>query len=206
MALEKVPTTYYAKIMNSDQNPWKINKSKRIYDNPWIGLTEHQVIDPSGANGIYSVVEFKNLAIGIIPLDYELNTWIVGQFRFPINRYSWEIPEGGGDPLVDPRESALKELREETGLRAATLEPILEMDLSNSATDERAIIFVARDLTEGLSEPEPTEQLTIRKLPFEELFQMVLRGEITDSLTVAGVLKLKILLDSDALNHASAPA
>src|ERR1700757_758785 len=98
-------------------NPWTILGEKKVYDNKWIGITEYDVINPNGGKGIYGKVHFKNLAIGILPLDEELNTWLVGQYRFTLNAFSWEIPEGGG-AAEDPLGSASRELLEETGLVA----------------------------------------------------------------------------------------
>ncbi|MEQ9261967.1 MAG: NUDIX hydrolase [Owenweeksia sp.] len=174
---------------------WKELDRTVKYSNPWIEVTESNVINPNGGKGIYGVVHFKNLAIGVIPLDEENNTWIVGQERFPFNgKYTWEIIEGGG-PLQDsPEDSARRELLEEAGLMAEKLELIQEMDLSNSATDERALIYVARGLSFHDSNPDETEKLQVRKIPFEDLYQMVLDGEVTDSLSVSGVLKLKLIL------------
>ncbi|MEE1946140.1 NUDIX hydrolase [Pedobacter sp. KR3-3] len=179
--------------MNKD-NPWKILESQKIYDNNWISLTEHQVINPAGGKGIYGEVHFKNIAIGIIPLDAAYNTWLVGQYRFPIKAYSWEIPEGGGPLNIHPEEGARRELPEETGLSAGRLTEIQRMHLSNSVSDELAIIYVAQDLQMGMASPEETEELAIRKLPFEEAFQLVLDGTITDSMSVAGILKTKLLI------------
>lgn len=167
---------------------------KRVYDNPWIGLTEYQVINPAGNPGIYGKVHFKNLAIGVLPLDDDLNTYLVGQYRFPVNKYSWEMPEGGGAFDVEPVESAKRELLEETGLKASAWTEVLRMHLSNSVSDELAILFVARQLEQFEAQPEETEQLIIRKLPFEEMYQMVCNGEITDSMTVATVLKVKLMI------------
>jgi len=177
-----------------ENNPWITLESRKIYENNWIGLTEHQVINPSGGKGIYGEVHFKNLAIGILPLDEELNTWLVGQYRFPLAAYSWEIPEGGGPLHLDPLDSAKRELLEETGIVAKEWQEIQRMHLSNSVSNELAIIYIARDLTMGEAEPEETEQLTLRKLPFEEAFNMVMRGEITDSMSVAAILKANVLL------------
>jgi ADP-ribose pyrophosphatase len=176
-------------------NPWKVLKSRQIYDNAWIKLTEHQVINPAGGQGIYGEVHFKNLAIGVVVLDSDYNTWLVGQYRFPLKAYSWEIPEGGGKLDVDPVLGAKRELEEETGITAARFTEIQKMHLSNSVSDELAIIYIAQDLTFGISSPEETEELAIRQLPFEEAYQMVLDGEITDSMSVAGILKTKILID-----------
>lgn len=180
-----------------DKNPWTTLESRKIYDNAWIGLTEHQVINPSGGPGIYGEIHFKNLAIGILPLDDEMNTWLVGQYRFPIKAYSWEIPEGGGVLGVAPLESAKRELLEETGISATYWTEIQRMHLSNSVSDELAIIYIARNLTMGVAEPEETEELVLRKLPFAEAYEMVINGTITDSMSVAAILRTKILLLED---------
>ncbi|PVD53517.1 DNA mismatch repair protein MutT [Terrimonas sp.] len=181
--------------MEEQNNPWKVLDEHNIYDNPWIGLKEYTVINPSGGKGIYGKVFFKNGAIGIIPLDEACNTWLVGQYRFPINKYSWEIPEGGGELHVDPLSSARRELLEETGLKAERWDKILEMHLSNSVTDEKAIVYVARTLSQHAPQPEETEQLIIKKIPFAHAFEMVINGEITDAISVAAILKLNYLLD-----------
>jgi 8-oxo-dGTP pyrophosphatase MutT (NUDIX family) len=183
------------------ENPWTILSQTAVYDNKWIGVTEYDVINPSGGRGIYGVVHFKNLAIGVVPLDEELNTWLVGQYRFPLKAYSWEIPEGGGDPGVPPVASAQRELLEETGLVAKEWTPIMEMHLSNSVSDEKAILFLARQLEQREPEPEETEQLVVRKVPFEEAYRMVMAGEITDSMSVAAILKVKILLNEAVIPH-----
>ncbi|MFT3945521.1 MAG: NUDIX hydrolase [Agriterribacter sp.] len=181
--------------MEEQRNPWKILGEKDIYDNTWIGLKEYSVINPSGGKGIYGKVFFKNQAIGIVPLDEEGNTWLVGQYRFPINKYSWEIPEGGGELNVDPLLSAQRELLEETGLKAERWDKILEMHLSNSVTDEKAIVYVARTLSQHAPQPEETEQLVIRKVALTRAFEMTMSGEITDAISVASILKLNYLLD-----------
>jgi 8-oxo-dGTP pyrophosphatase MutT (NUDIX family) len=181
--------------MSDIQNgPWTILSKKKIYDNPWIDVDHHEVLQPSGQKGIYGTVHFKNLAIAILPLDDEGNTWLVGQHRFPLRQYSWEIPEGGAPQGELPLEAAKRELREETGLTATSWEKILEMHLSNSVTDERAIAFIARGLTEGPSDPEGTEDISLKKVPFDLVYQDVLQGNITDALTVATVLRAKLLM------------
>jgi 8-oxo-dGTP pyrophosphatase MutT (NUDIX family) len=180
--------------MEEEKNPWKILSEKRVYDNQWIGLTEFGVINPSGGAGVYGKVHFKNTAVGILPLDTDGNTYLVGQYRFPINQYSWEIPEGGSPENEDPLASAKRELAEETGLIAKEWKPILSMYLSNSVSDEFAIIYLATQLEQGQSAPEETEKLIVKKLFFEEAFQMLEKGEITDSLTVAAILKVKLMM------------
>jgi 8-oxo-dGTP pyrophosphatase MutT (NUDIX family) len=180
-------------MKNEIENPWQITSSQEIYSNPWIKLTEHEVINPGGGKGIYGQVHFKNLAIGIIVLDEHDHTWLVGQYRFPLNQYSWEIPAGGAPLGSDPLETANRELQEETGIVAGSLVEIQRMHLSNSVSDELAILYLARDLTFGRADPEESEELQLKKMPFEEAYQMVINGEITDSLSVAAILKLKIL-------------
>lgn len=173
---------------------WKRKNRRKIYSNNWIEIFHDDVVNPRGGDGIYGVVHFKNLAIGIIPIDEHGYTWLVGQHRYPQNKYSWEIPEGGGPLHIDPLESAKRELREEVGLVAKKWREILQMDLSNSVSDEQAIIFLATGLKHVESEPEETEDLAIKYLPFLEAYQMVLDGEITDSMSVAGILKAALLL------------
>jgi ADP-ribose pyrophosphatase len=180
--------------MDENKNPWKTNSDQIVYQNNWIEVHHQDVTTPAGTPGVYGVVHFKNLAIGIIPLDHQNNTWMVGQFRYPLKKYSWEIPEGGGKIGIDPIESAKRELLEECGILAESWENLLEMDLSNSATDEHAILYVARNLSFTQSEPEETEDLQLKKVPFDTLYQMVMSGEIQDAMTVAAVLKLKLVL------------
>jgi 8-oxo-dGTP pyrophosphatase MutT (NUDIX family) len=175
-------------------NPWKTHASEKVYESPWIAVTKHDVTNPGGHPGTYSVVHFKNLAIGIIPLDSEMNTWLVGQYRYPMEEYTWEIPEGGGTRGIDPLESAKRELHEEAGIKAKKWTTIQEMHLSNSATDEYCYIYLAQDLEIGESEPEPDEELQLVKIPFEEVYRLVCNGTIKDSLTVTAVLKVKLMM------------
>jgi 8-oxo-dGTP pyrophosphatase MutT (NUDIX family) len=177
-----------------DRGPWKTLSSEERYSTPWISVSHHDVLDPSGAPGIYGVVHFRNIAVGIVPLDDDLNTWIVGQYRYPIDAYSWEIPEGGGPRHLPALDSAKRELKEEVGIVADRWTKILQMHLSNSASDEEAIISVAQGLTFHAPEPDHNEELCMRKLPFDELYTLVQNGTINDSLTVAAVMKVKLML------------
>lgn len=191
--LDKVKMKDFPKKRGS----WTELSTEIKYDNPWIQVSESQILNPNGGRGIYGVVHFKNLAIGVIPIDEEGNTWIVGQERFPFDgKYTWEIIEGGGPLDEDPEVSARRELLEEAGLKAEKLTLIQEMDLSNSATTERVKIYVATGLTQHETNPDETEKLDIRKVSFDTLYNMVLKGEVIDSLSVVGVLKYKILKDS----------
>lgn len=173
------------------KNPWTTLSGEVKYENPWIKVTEFQVINPSGGRGIYGKVHFKNNAIGIVALDKDLNTWLVGQYRYTLNSWHWEIPEGGGPLGQDPLLSAQRELREETGLLARKWTNILHLHTSNSVTDEEGHIFLAEDLEEGSSALEETEaDLKVWKLPFKDALDMVLEGKITDSITVMAILKV----------------
>jgi 8-oxo-dGTP pyrophosphatase MutT (NUDIX family) len=174
---------------------WKTLTNTIVYENPWLEIQHHEVINPNGGDGIYGVVHFKNYAIGIIALDENGNTWIVGQHRYPLNIYSWELPEGGGDLKDTPLNSAKRELKEEAGISADKWTELLEIHTSNSVTDEFGIVFIAQNLTFGETEHEETEDIAIRKLPFSELVELVMNGEITDSITIAAVLKLQLMIE-----------
>lgn len=180
--------------MHTEENPWQVISDKKIYDNTWISLTEYQVINPSGNPGIYGKVHFKGYAIGIIPLDDEMNTYMIGQYRFAPDCYSWEIPEGGGPLDVDPLISAKRELLEEAGLKAESWTELMRLHLSNSVTDELSIIYLARGLKQFEPDPEDTEKLAIRKVPFAEIYEKVCNGEISDAITIAAVLKLQLMI------------
>lgn len=178
-------------IQETLKNPWTTLSGEVKYDNPWITVTEFQVINPSGGRGIYGKVHFKNKAIGIIAVDNELNTWLVGQYRYTLDAWHWEIPEGGGPLEEDPLTSAQRELREETGLTAKSWSEIIHLHTSNSVTDEEGHIFLAEDLQEGSSALEATEaDLKVWKLPLKEALNMVLDGKITDSMSVMALLKV----------------
>jgi len=172
-------------------NPWKTLGTREGYANPWIRVREDQVINPSGGRGIYGVVEYKNRAVGVVPVDDEGYTWLVGQWRYCHDRYEWEIPEGGCPPGEEPAQCARRELMEETGLQAEVIEPLLmNIQLSNSTTNEVCDIFVARGLTMGVSSPEETEKLEVMRLPLQEAVAMALDGRIRDSVSVLALLRL----------------
>ncbi|MBP6688881.1 MAG: NUDIX hydrolase [Hyphomonadaceae bacterium] len=170
-------------------NPWIVKGVTQAFANDWFRIDEHDVIRPDGAKGYYGVIRVRRLAVGVLPIDAEGCVHLVGQWRFPLGRYSWEMPEGGAEPGEDARGCAERELAEETGLRAREWVQILEMDLSNSLTDEQAVIFIATDLSPGEVDPDPTEVLKSRKAPFSEVLERVADGRIRDSLTVAAVLR-----------------
>ncbi|GAB2692667.1 hypothetical protein GCM10011495_01880 [Hymenobacter frigidus] len=177
-------------------NPWRTLSTEVKYHNPWISVREDQVLNPGGGRGIYGVVSMKNKALGIVPVDAEGNTWLVGQYRYPLNEYSWEIPMGGGLLEHDILESAQRELKEETGLTAARWTRIARLHTSNSVTDEEGFVYLAEDLTAGEVEPEETEDLRLWKLPLAEAIRMVMDDRITDGVSVAGLLKAEKVLQS----------
>jgi 8-oxo-dGTP pyrophosphatase MutT (NUDIX family) len=169
-------------------NPWQTLAQRPIYENPWIALREDQVIRPDGSPGIYGVVHFKHLAIGVLPVEDDGRIWLVGQYRYPLGQFSWEIPEGGCHENETPEEAAHRELREEAGLSAAHLEQIAVSHLSNSVSDELAIIYRATRLTKGESAPEGTERIEHRLVAWDDAWSRLLRGEITDSMSVIALL------------------
>ncbi len=174
-------------IVDETRNPWQTLASTRTYENPWISVREDQVVDPSGKPGIYGVVSPKNLALGVLPIFEDGSTVLVGQYRYALDRYSWEMPEGGGKIGSDPVAAIARELAEETGYRAKSWQLLHEMSLSNSVTDEWVMTWLAWDLTEGEAEPESTEDLAVWRLGFDELAELVLDGTVFDSMTVAAV-------------------
>ncbi|MDF2158208.1 NUDIX hydrolase [Algoriphagus sp. CAU 1675] len=175
-------------------NPWKTKAVQTVYENPWIRLEQHDIINPAGKDGVYGKVHFKNKAMAIIPIDEEGYTWLVGQFRYTLDAYSWEIPMGGGPIELDLLESAKRELKEETGLIAEKWTEVLKIHTSNSVTDEEGIVYLAEGLTEGETEFEETEVLQVKRIPFKEVVEMVMTGEITDSISIAGILKVARIL------------
>ena len=185
----------------SDQpkKPWQTLNSSVKYDNPWIKVVEDQVINPSGGRGIYGKVHYKKIAIGIIPIDEAGNTWLVGQHRYPLDVYSWEIPEGGCPEGEDKLRAAKRELKEETGLSAKFWKQIQHMHLSNSVSDESSYVYIATDLTEGSTDFEDTEDLQVKKLPISEAVQMAMNGQITDAISVAALLKLDKMMQDGTL-------
>lgn len=182
-----------------DGNPWVVTGVTRPFENAWFHIDAHDVIHPGGAPGTYGVIRIRRLAVGVLPIDADGCVHLVGQWRFPLGRYSWEIPEGGAELGEDAAMCARRELAEETGLVAGRLEPILEMDLSNSLTDERAIMFLATDLAQGEASPEPMEVLKRQRAPFRDVLDAVVDGRIRDSMSVAAVLRAHHMAVTDQM-------
>jgi len=179
-------------------NPWVRHARRTVYENPWIVVYEDQVQRPDGRPGIYGVVHFRNRAIGVVAIDQHDRVCLVGQYRYPLDEYSWELPEGGGSLDEEPVEAARRELREETGFSAGHWQEILRAHLSNSVSDELAVCFLATELQAGDASPEGTERLQVRWVPFGEALAMTVRGEITDALSVLGLQRVALLRRSSA--------
>lgn len=169
---------------------WKKLRSRVVWENDWMRVFEDEVINPGGGRNQYGYVHFKNRAIAIIPLDADANVWLVGQERYTLNAWSWELPMGGALLAENPLDAAKRELKEETGLRAKTWTEVMRLHPSNSITDELGIVYLAEDLIEGAADPEETEDLEVLKLPLDAAIAMVNAGEITDAMSVAGLLRM----------------
>lgn len=169
------------------KGPWKTVASSPVYDNPWISVREDKVTRPDGGPGIYGVVNFKNIATGVLPIE-DGHVYLVGQYRYPLEEYSWEIPAGGCPQGEEPLVAARRELREETGLEAKSWRPLGGAYLSNSITDEYAVWFLATGLVPGQQQPEGTEALEVRRLPLDEVLAMALDGRISDALSLLAIL------------------
>ena len=178
------------------RNPWLTIASKQVYDNPWITVREDQVIRPDGEPGIYGVVHYKNIAVGVLAIE-EDHLYLVGQYRYPLEKYSWEIPEGGCPEGEEPLRAAQRELREETGLEAARWRMLGEAYLSNSVADEYAVWFLATGLVPRERQPEGTERLNVRRLPLREALDMALNGDITDALSLVAIMSYMLQRRTD---------
>ena len=176
------------------KNPWQKKSSRQVYENPWISVHHDEVITPTGTDGIYGRIVFKNIALAIIPMDEDNNTWLIGQYRYTLDEYTWEIPMGGGPLAEDKLESAKRELKEETGITAKDWKCILRIHTSNCVTDEEGFVYVAKDLSFGETSFDSTEDLQITKVPFDTAIQMIDDGKITDAISIAGLLKIKSML------------
>lgn len=169
--------------------PWQDHGSRTVYDNPWLALTEHEATAPTGLAATYGVLRPKNVAVGVLPLHSDGTVTLVGQSRFALMNYSWEMPEGGAPFDEAPLDGAKRELAEEAGLSARIWREVLRMELSNSMTDERAIAWLAWDLVEVPVDPDPTEVIATVRVPFMTLMAEIDRGAVRDAFTVATALR-----------------
>ncbi len=164
--------------------PWQRHQRREGYRNPWLTVWHDEVTRPDGEPGIYGVVHFANSAVGVVAIDDDDRVALVGQHRYPFDRWSWEIPEGGSPLAEDSLAGAQRELLEETGLTARTWREIGRWELSNSITDEAAVAYLATDLVQGEVRPDGSEELEFRWLPFDDVMEMIRSGEISDALSV----------------------
>jgi 8-oxo-dGTP pyrophosphatase MutT (NUDIX family) len=172
---------------------WKKLSSRVVYDNDWMQVREDHVINPGGGENQYGHIHFKNRAVAIIALDEHDNTWLVGQQRYTLDEYSWELPMGGAPLDEEPLAAAKRELQEETGLSALDWQEVMRLHTSNSITDEAGFVYVATRLLMGMPNTEESEDLEVRKVPLQTAVQMVLDGEITDAISAAALLRLQLL-------------
>jgi 8-oxo-dGTP pyrophosphatase MutT (NUDIX family) len=175
--------------MSPQGRPWTCLSKTLIYDNPWISLSDCQTVAPTGQPSPYGLIHFKNRAIGVLPLFDNGDTVLVGQHRFPVGDYSWELPEGGGPLDEDPLATAQRELREEAGLLAEHWRPLMQFQLSNSVSDEIGHGFLALGLSAAPAEPDETEVLTVKRLPFRQALELALDGALQDMITQALLLR-----------------
>ncbi len=176
------------------RGPWLRTSTQIAYENPWIQIHHEEVITPGGTQGIYGVVHFKGRAVGVLPVDEQGNTWLVGQTRYTLNSFSWEIPEGGAHAGETTLDCARRELEEEVGLCASSIEPLGQIHLSNSITDELASLYLARGLSQGQQKLDATEDIQVKKIPLKDAVAMALNGEITDAISVVALLKVALTM------------
>ncbi len=177
--------------MRPHGSPWRVRRGpERLHENPWFALDDYDAIAPTGVESRYFCLHFNNGAVGAIPLHDDGTITLVGQWRFPFGAYSWELPEGGVPPDEASLDGAKREMREEAGLEATTWRHILTMQLSNASTDEVASLYLATGLSEIAKDPDATEQLATTRIPLRDALKAISKGQITDALTVAALLRL----------------
>ncbi|MDX2238631.1 MAG: NUDIX hydrolase [Hyphomonadaceae bacterium] len=190
----------------SGANPWRIKAKREAFANDWFRVETHDVVNPAGKDGAYGVIRIRRTAVGVLPIDARGRVRLVGQWRFPLARYSWEMPEGGAEPGEAPEACARRELQEETGLAAGALIEIGRLDLSNSLTDETAVLYLAYDLEDGPAAPEETEVLAGAWAPFRACLDWAAAGKITDAMTVAALWRAYHMASEGLLPAALAAA
>jgi 8-oxo-dGTP pyrophosphatase MutT (NUDIX family) len=169
------------------ESPWRRRSRSLVYENPWVSVLHDEVDRPDGRPGVYGVIHFRNHAVAIVAIDKRDRVVLVGQWRYTLDAYSWELPEGGVPPDEAPLAGAQRELREETGIQASDWRAISQIAVSNSVTDELGTIFLATGLRQGEASPDGTEELRLRWVAFDDALAMIDDGRITDLLTIAAL-------------------
>lgn len=178
--------------MSEPKKAWQKLATRLVYDNPWIRVEEDRVVNPAGAESIYGKVSFKNRAVGVLAVDDAHHIYLVGQHRYTLDEYSWELPMGGAPTHETTLAAAQRELKEETGITASGWVELMRLHTSNCVTDEVGVVYLATGLCRGAATPEPTEDLAVHRLPLEEALAWTTSGRITDAISVAGILRLWI--------------
>lgn len=178
-------------------NPWKTKQSSLVYETAWVKVMKNDVISPRGKDCVYSYVD-KADSVGAVVVNANNEIYLVGQYRYPMDEFTWEIIEGGIEEGESPLEAVKREIKEEAGLKASNHNLILEdFHIANGLTNERGNIFLVTDIIEeGAQSLDPTEKIVIKKVPFDEAVQMVYKGEIKDSYSIVGILLAKNMLFS----------
>ena len=171
---------------------WQRHASRIVYENDWMVVREDEVTNPGGGRNQYGHVQFKNVAVAVLPIDDKGHTHLVGQSRYTLDQHSWELPMGGAPLGEDPLGAARRELKEETGLSASHWRELMRLHTSNSITNEIGIVYVATGLVQGDAALEETEDIEVRRLPLEEAVEMARRGEITDAISAAALFRIAL--------------
>lgn len=170
------------------RNPWKTLGSRIVYQNAWLRLREDAVLRPDGKEGIYSVVELRP-SVGIVALNADREIVLVGQWRYPLGRYSWEIPRGGSlEGETDLLAAAQRELQEEAGIAARQWQRLGAVDVNNGVTSDVQHLFLATGIEERKTQPEPVEEIAIRWTSLKDAVRMATSGEISEVCSVAAIL------------------
>ena len=187
--------TSYDGRVNPRDNPWRRRSRKLVYENAWIEVLHDEVTRPDGEAGIYGVVHFRHLAVGVVPLDAETDrVLLVGQFRYVLDRYSWEIPEGGAGLDEEPLEAGApgaswpKRRATPAAPGASCAGPTSP---TRSATRARSSLR-PRTWWQARPRRRAASSLETRWVAFDEALAMIARGEITDAMTILALQQLAL--------------
>jgi len=180
------------------ENPWRTKSSRVVYENAWIRVREDQVIRPDGGPGLYGVIEIRP-SVGVVALNDQDQIVLVGQWRYSVNRYSWEIPRGGSHPgEQNMLDVAKRELAEEAGVVADEWRVLGPVDVCNGVADDVQTLFLATGLSSTEMSLDPEEDITVEWKPFEEAVRMAMDGRITEVCSVAAILRVARLKSNGA--------